>query len=64
MTPKEKGRPDAGSGPIPNDVLPDSSEYTSQLIKRQTYSFAHRYSINAATAEIFAPFVFALGMAR
>lgn len=62
MTQKEKAH--LSGGPIPNDVLPDSSEYTSQLIKRQTYCLAHRYSINAATAEILAPFVFALGVLR
>jgi hypothetical protein len=59
MRPKEKGR-SAGSRPIPNDVLPDSSECTSQLIKLQAFSLAHRYSINAATAEILAFIVFAL----
>jgi hypothetical protein len=33
-----------------------SEVYEAQL---QAYSLAHRYSINAATAEILAPFVFA-----
>jgi hypothetical protein len=45
MAPKEKGRPaDAGSGPIPNYVLPDNSEYRLQLIKLQVFTLAHRYS--------------------
>jgi hypothetical protein len=41
-----------------------SEVYEAQLLRIQVYSLAHRYSINAATAEILAFIVFALGVSR
>lgn len=64
MAAKEKGHPAEG-GPIPNYVLADNSEFMLSDFQNQLRKsrLVRLYAVNAAMAEVLAPFVF-LGEAR
>lgn len=56
MPAKEKAR--ESCGPIPNDVLPDTSGYTALKQQLQASRLVRLYAVNSAMAETLAPLVF------
>jgi hypothetical protein len=57
MPRKEKGRP-AGGDPIPTTIRQDLSEFTSQPFDFQVSRLIRRSGLSAASAELFAPFIY------